>query len=118
MFCRAFKPDTSFDLISISRGKGDYYRLGHGTEEHVRRPRRVEALSHKVITSISCGSLHCVVCTNDGEVYCWGDNDEGQLGDGTTNAGQLPKICNALQVGRGGVPLYVNFQSTTCFMKS
>ena len=82
----------------IFRGKGDYYRLGHGTEEHVRRPRRVDALSHKLITSISCGSLHCVVCTHDGEVYCWGDNDEGQLGDGTTNAGQLPKLCTALQV--------------------
>ena len=82
----------------IFRGKGDYYRLGHGSEEHVRRPRLVTSLETKVITSICCGSLHCVICTDEGDVYCWGDNDEGQLGDGTTNAGQLPKLCSSLQV--------------------
>lgn len=78
-------------------GKGDYFRLGHGLEEHVRRPKRVIALETKVITAICCGSLHCAVCTEEGDVYCWGDNDEGQLGDGTTNAGQLPKLSSVLQ---------------------
>lgn len=34
-------------------------------------------------------------CT--GEVYTWGDNDEGQLGDGTTNAIQRPRLVAALQ---------------------
>ena len=44
------------------------------------------------------GSLHCVACTDQGEVYTWGDNDEGQLGDGTTNAIQRPRFVGALQV--------------------
>lgn len=88
------------------RGKGDYYRLGHGTEDHVRRPKRVLAFEAKVVTSICCGSLHCVACTEDGEVYCWGDNDEGQLGDNTTNAGQQPKLCIGLQVG---FQMYLSF---------
>ena len=35
--------------------------------------------------------------TVSGEVYTWGDNDEGQLGDGTTNAIQKPRLVAALQ---------------------
>ncbi|KAH9523229.1 E3 ubiquitin-protein ligase herc2 [Bulinus truncatus] len=78
-------------------GKGDYHRLGHGTDDHVRRPRRVTALQGKKVIDVACGSLHCVVCTETGDVFTWGDNDEGQLGDGTTNAIQRPRLVAALQ---------------------
>ena len=40
-----------------------------------------------------------MACTDTGEVYTWGDNDEGQLGDGSTNAIQRPRLVTALQVG-------------------
>lgn len=78
-------------------GKGDYHRLGHGTDDHVRRPKKVGALQGKKVVCIAVGSLHCVACTDNGEVYTWGDNDEGQLGDGTVNAIQKPKLVSALQ---------------------
>ncbi|XP_013183359.2 probable E3 ubiquitin-protein ligase HERC2 [Amyelois transitella] len=78
-------------------GKGDYHRLGHGSYEHVRRPMRVTGMQGKTIVSIATGSLHCVACTDTGEVYTWGDNDEGQLGDGTTLAAQRPRLLMALQ---------------------
>lgn len=61
------------------RGKGDYYRLGHGTDEHVRKPRLVDALKFKRVTQVAVGSLHCIVCTDEGDVFTWGDNDEGQV---------------------------------------
>ncbi|XP_078045783.1 E3 ubiquitin-protein ligase HERC2 [Augochlora pura] len=78
-------------------GKGDYHRLGHGTDDHVRRPRKITALQNKKIISIATGSLHCVACSDKGEVFTWGDNDEGQLGDGTTGALQRPRLVRALQ---------------------
>ena len=78
-------------------GKGDYHRLGHGTDDHVRRPRKVAALQGRKIVSIATGSLHCVACTDSGEVFTWGDNDEGQLGDGSTNAIQRPRLVAILQ---------------------
>lgn len=36
-------------------GKGDYHRLGHGTDDHVRRPRKVTALQGKKVISIATG---------------------------------------------------------------
>ncbi|KAJ1527956.1 hypothetical protein ONE63_007889 [Megalurothrips usitatus] len=77
-------------------GKGDYHRLGHGSDDHVRRPRKVSSLQGKKIISIATGSLHCVACSDQGEVFTWGDNDEGQLADGTTNAILRPRPVVAL----------------------
>ena len=64
----------------------------------MRRPKRVGALQGKKVVAIATGSLHCVACTDTGEVFTWGDNDEGQLGDGTTSAIQRPRLVTALQV--------------------
>lgn len=60
-------------LRNIFRGKGDYHRLGHGTDDHVRRPRKVSALHNKKVISIAVGSLHCVVCTDGGKLnsFLW-----------------------------------------------
>ena len=44
------------------------------------------------MVDIACGSLHCVVCTEAGKVYSWGDNDEGQIGNDTTSAVQGPQV--------------------------
>lgn len=49
-------------------GKGDYHRLGLGTDDHVRRPRKVAALQGKRVISIAAGSLHCVACTDQGKL--------------------------------------------------
>lgn len=45
------------------RGKGDYHRLGHGSDDHVRRPRKVAALQGKKIISIATG-IHFNVFMN------------------------------------------------------
>ena len=58
-------PSNAF-ILSFLRGKGDYHRLGHGSDDHVRRPRKVAALQGKKIISIATGSLHCVACSDQG----------------------------------------------------
>ncbi|KAH9523228.1 E3 ubiquitin-protein ligase herc2 [Bulinus truncatus] len=65
-------------------GKGDYFRLGHGTDAHVRKPQLVEGLKGKKIVHVSVGALHCLAVTDTGQVWAWGDNDHGQQGNGTT----------------------------------
>jgi len=41
--------------IFIFRGKGDYFRLGHGSSEHVRKPKPVSGLQGKKIVQFSTG---------------------------------------------------------------
>ena len=65
-------------------GKGDYFRLGHGSDQHVRKPTVVECLRGKKIIHVAVGALHCLAVTDSGQVYAWGDNDHGQQGNTTT----------------------------------
>lgn len=51
----------------MCRGKGDYYRLGTDSNNHVMEPQLVEAMTAKV-TQVAVGSLHCLALTDNGEV--------------------------------------------------
>jgi alpha-tubulin suppressor-like RCC1 family protein len=46
---------------------------------------------HLVFTSLSAGTGFTCALTGDGAAYCWGANDKGQLGDGTTTDRSKPK---------------------------
>lgn len=41
-------------------------------------------LESRVITSVAAGDSHVLAIRDDGELFTWGENSSGQLGDGTT----------------------------------
>lgn len=49
-------------------GKGDYYRLGLGTDQHVRKPTLVTALKGVHIVDVAVGALHCLAVSSAGVV--------------------------------------------------
>lgn len=57
-------------------------------------PVKVEALAD--IDGISVGLGHSCAVDGSGVVFCWGQNDHGQLGDGTTGPSPVPKAVPAL----------------------
>ena len=48
------------------------------------------------IVEISIGYDHACARRASGEVYCWGENDKGQIGDGTQNSASLTVLITSL----------------------
>jgi alpha-tubulin suppressor-like RCC1 family protein len=63
-------------------------------------------LPETTLVQISRGSAFSCAVGEDGGVYCWGDNSQGQLGDGTRNTSTTPYQTlspqQILQVSAGG----------------
>jgi alpha-tubulin suppressor-like RCC1 family protein len=64
-------------------GPNDHGQLGDGTTTDRPTPVDVGGL-HARATAIAAGSFHTCALMSGGSVECWGANDVGQLGDGTT----------------------------------
>ncbi|MCB0986080.1 MAG: hypothetical protein KDB06_15630, partial [Ilumatobacter sp.] len=70
-------------------GRGSAGVLGNGGTDNTYLPVAATttgtALAGKSIKQISAGTDHVCALASDGTVACWGNNDHGQLGDGTTD---------------------------------
>jgi len=65
-------------------------QLGNGTATASTTPVAVTMPTGVTFTAISAGFNHFCALTSAGDVYCWGSNSAGQLGDGTTTNSATP----------------------------
>jgi len=72
--------------------------LGNGTTTLSKAPVLVSALRGEAV-QIATGGQHTCVVLNTGSVDCWGQNNDGQLGNGTTTDSDVPAAVSGL----GGV---------------
>lgn len=81
--------------------------LGDGTRTGRVTPTQVGGSTGTMladVTSVATGGLHSCATTQTGEVYCWGLNETGQLGDGTKTVRLSPtkiKLGDVASVGVG-----------------
>ncbi len=72
-------------------GYNEMGQLGDGTTEHKSKPVAVsKETGLGKVTQIAAGVYHTVALDDEGNVWTWGSNRNGQLGDGTTEYKSKP----------------------------
>lgn len=86
-------------------GRNQNGQLGDGTTVHRSSPVPVGGLPNDVV-AISGGGAHTCAMTRASRIYCWGKNDRGQLGDGSSTerltpveVERLPRSVSAVSAG-------------------
>jgi alpha-tubulin suppressor-like RCC1 family protein len=69
-------------------GRNEHKQLGQGTSAITQSPTPLEVVGISDVVAIAAGSWHALAVTQDGSVYAWGRNGDGQLGDGSAGASE------------------------------
>lgn len=76
-------------------GINTYGQVGDGTTTNRSTPTALTALASGV-SGVAAGSNHTCAVKTDGTAWCWGQNNAGQLGDGTTTNRLTPTAVTGL----------------------
>lgn len=93
------------DGYVYTSGSNNRGQMGTGDNESSAGPRRVLStgvLADKTVVAVAAGALHALALDSGGGVYSWGENESGQLGDGTYTDRNAPVAVDltALPAGR------------------
>src|SRR5665213_1532176 len=82
----------------LAWGYNGYGELGNGTITSSNVPVAVSAGAippGTTITQIAAGRDHSLALSSSGQLYAWGDNEDGELGNGTETASSVPVAVSA-----------------------
>ena len=74
----------------LAWGQNTYGQLGNGTTTDSPTPVRVDLPAGTHVTAVAVGDGQSLAVTSDGHVLAWGQNDYGELGNGSTTDSSTP----------------------------
>jgi alpha-tubulin suppressor-like RCC1 family protein len=77
--------------VAYCWGRNEHGELGDGTTNGASAPRAVTMPAGVSFTQIAPRGDHTCALASSGIAYCWGNNEHGELGDGTTTSGSSPE---------------------------
>jgi alpha-tubulin suppressor-like RCC1 family protein len=108
----AYDPTNQYGFSLAIGSDGNLYawgdnsagELGDGTTTDHDTPEAITLASGVKPTAIAAGRNHSLAIGSDGNLYAWGDNSAGELGDGTTTDHDTPEV---ISLGSDVVPIAV-----------
>jgi hypothetical protein len=63
-------------------GCNEYGCIGDGTTDECSKIKQIKYFLNIFIDDFVCGKFHCLSISNKREIYSWGSNEFGQIGNG------------------------------------
>jgi alpha-tubulin suppressor-like RCC1 family protein len=82
---------SSTNAVFCWGGAGNHGVLGSGSMAQSDSPVPNRVATDIGFSMVSSGLFHNCALTRDGVAYCWGENTDGALGDGTTHDAAAPQ---------------------------
>ncbi|MDA8690602.1 putative Ig domain-containing protein, partial [Euryarchaeota archaeon] len=96
-------------------GYNNYGQLGIGSFTNQNTPQLVNLGTGRTAVSVSLGDEHPCAVLDDGSLKCWGNNNYGQLGIGSTTQQTTPQTVN-LGTGRTAVSVSAGYTHTCAIL--
>ena len=81
-------------------GYGEFGELGNGKTENSSTPVEVKGISNAVAVT-AVGDFQACARLSTGTIDCWGDNEDGELGDGKTENSSIPVAVSGITTATG-----------------
>ncbi len=107
---------TNFALTTSNQvlawGVNEQGQFGLGSTKSLAGPQRIGALAGISFVNFSTRGDHTFALSRSGQLYAWGSNSRGQLGDGTRQVTLLPSLSAFTDLGDYRLNVYSSIDGT------